>query len=118
MGPSLASAEAGMVLNPAPPWRGRMTATASAPGGALSGMIRSVRWPTDASVAMAMPSAKHAHGDVAVGVNHRELPRRLLQSLLRVQADPDAERDEGAKAAVDPGAQRDPFLGRFGGGRG
>ena len=49
-------------LNPAPPLRGRMTATAMNPAGAFSADIVSVRWPTEAVVAIAMPSAKQAQG--------------------------------------------------------
>lgn len=65
--PSLESADIGIVyLKPAPPLRGRITITAASLAGAFSGAMVKVRWPTDAQVAMAMPSAKQAHGDVSL----------------------------------------------------
>jgi len=67
IGPSFAKADMGIIyLNPGPPLRGRMMATANVPSGAFSGAIVSVRWPTDAYVAIAMPSAKQAQGDLSL----------------------------------------------------
>jgi hypothetical protein len=54
-----------MYLKPGPPYFGRMIATAATPSDALSGAITKDHWPTDACVAMAMPSAKQAHGACA-----------------------------------------------------
>src|SRR5262249_53978758 len=49
-----------------PSCRGRTITTSAAPSGAFSVSILSERCPTEASVAIAIPSTKHAHGDLSL----------------------------------------------------
>ena len=118
--PSFGMNEIGTVyFNPSPPLRGRINTTAKVPGGDFSAATCSVPWPGLAPTdrqhhAIGRAGAGHAF---ALVEHHGQFARLGVETLQRVLADADADRQERAEPAVHAGQKFDPLLRRLGAGR-